>query len=141
MRYGSRALVFLALQGSDAPVSVTDVAADQGLSAKYLEQVLAALRSAGLVRSARGAQGGYALARSPEDITLRQVYEALEGHEGLVDCTKCPEGCPRSSTCVAQEVWAEMHDVCMRFLEGRNLAELARRARELQSRSAVTYYV
>src|SRR3546814_15317507 len=77
--YASRALLSLALGGVDTPVSVRDIAARTGLPQPYLEQILLALKGAGLVRSKRGVGGGYVLARSPEDITPGDIVSSADG--------------------------------------------------------------
>ncbi len=135
-RYGARAMLDLALSYEEGVVSVRETAARQEVSSKYLEHLLASLRSAGLVRTVRGAQGGHALSRPPDDINLREIYDVFEGREGLVECTTSPDSCSRSDVCVTQEVWAEMHDACMKILESTTLEDMARRARNKQANSA-----
>ena len=140
MRYGTRALLELALNDGEAPISLKEIAGRQCVSPKYLEQLLAALQSAGLVTASRGARGGYALARSPAQINLRQIYDILEGGEGFVDCTGNPESCDRSATCVTKQIWSEMHQASMAVLEKTTLAHLAQQARQKQ-RAPLMYYI
>jgi Rrf2 family protein len=111
-------------------VSAREIAEHQELSPKYLESLLASLRSAGLVRSVRGTEGGYSLASPPDQINLRQIYHVFEGTEGFVECTTDPEYCKRTDGCATQEVWAQMYDACMEMLESTTLEDLARRAKE-----------
>ena len=129
-RYATRAMLDLVLNSGEDVVSARELAARQGISAKYLEQLLASLRAAGLVRTVRGAHGGHSLARHPAEINLREIYEVFEGAEGLVECTTSPELCERSDTCVTQDVWAELYDASMKILESITLEDLARRARD-----------
>jgi Rrf2 family cysteine metabolism transcriptional repressor len=131
-RYSSRAMLDLALNHDNGAgtVSAREIARHQELSPKYLESLLAALRSAGLVRSVRGMEGGYALSRPPAQINLRQIYHVFEGTEGFVECTTDPEYCHRADDCVTREVWAQMYDACMQILESTTLEDLAGRARE-----------
>ena len=140
-RYGTRAMLYLAPSYEKGPISIKEIADHQQLSPKYLETLMATLRAAGLVRSARGAQGGHMLARPPDQITLRQIYTALEGPEKLVDCTADPQVCDRSGTCVTLEVWAQLYDACMEVLESITLEDLAHRAREKQGLSAIMYHI
>jgi len=140
-RYGARTLVHLARHQEQGPLPSAQIAAAQGLSIKYLEQILAQLRAAGLVRSVRGAQGGYILARPAGQITLRDAFEALEGAEGLVECTVHPEQCARGEECALQETWASLYAVCLEFLGSQTLADLARRAEERQAKQALMYYL
>jgi len=132
MRYGTRAMLDLALNMQSGPVSLKEMAGRQQLSVKYMEHLLAALQNGGLVRAERGARGGYQLARPAEAVTLRQVYGILEGSEGFVECVGEPAVCTRSAECVTREVWAQMHAACMGVLEALTLAALAERARQRQ---------
>jgi Rrf2 family transcriptional regulator, cysteine metabolism repressor len=127
MRYGTRAMLYLALHAADGPCSVQEIAADQGLSVKYLEHLMSAVLAEGLVRSVRGAGGGYLLADAPDQIRLSRLLDAFEGERGLVECTSDPAACPRSGTCITQEVWAEMYEACRRVLEATTLGDLAQR--------------
>ncbi len=126
-RYGARAMLYLALRYEQGLVSSKEIAADQELSVKYLERLLSQLLSAGLVRSVRGAQGGYILARPPDEIDLREIFAVLEGDEGLVDCVVRPESCGRYDICVTQEVWARMNEACMDVLQATRLSDLVSR--------------
>jgi Rrf2 family protein len=124
-RYGTRAMLTLALlYGQDEYTSSKDIAASQDVSVKYLEHLLSEMRNAGLVRSSRGAKGGHRLARDPREINLRVIYEALEGSEGLVECTTCPEICDRHAYCVTRDVWSRMYAASMGVLEATTLADL-----------------
>jgi Rrf2 family protein len=128
-------MVYLALNYDNGTrvVSIREIAEHQEVSPKYLEHLLAALRSAGLVRSVRGSQGGQVLARNPAEINLRDIYHVFEGPEGFVECTTSPELCERLDGCVTRDVWAQMYDACMEILESTSLEDMARRAREKRS--------
>ena len=132
-RYGTRAMLELALNHENGAVSVREIAARQSVSPKYLEHLLASLRSAGLVRSIRGAQGGHALTRRPDQINLREIYHVFEGKEGFVECTTSPVLCERTDGCVTREIWTELYAACMAILESTSLEDLAGRAREKQT--------
>lgn len=119
-------MVDLAVSADSAPISAREIVARQGISKKYLEQILATLQSAGLVISVRGRDGGYQLARSPQDITVRDVYEAIEPGGGLVPCTS-QQTHEMSAECVLADVWQGMFDAMMQVLEGNTLADLAER--------------
>jgi Rrf2 family iron-sulfur cluster assembly transcriptional regulator len=128
--YASRALLSLTLDGVDAPVSVRDIASRTGLPQPYLEQILLALKGAGLVRSKRGVGGGYVLARSPEDITLGDIVSAVDGPITLGDFGEPHTGgaCDHEGQCVLLAVWADVADHMRRHLDGLHLADLARMA-------------
>jgi Rrf2 family protein len=102
-----------------------DVAKSEEISEKYLGQIIIPLRGAGLVNSNRGAHGGYNLARSPGEITLRQIVEPLEG-DCLVDCLKNSSACSRVSTCASRDVWALLGGRISETLEGITLEQLVR---------------
>ena len=141
MRYGTRAMLELALNHKRGPISLREIAQRQQISHKYLESLIVMLRTGGLVRSVRGASGGHVLARSPDQITLHEVFELLEGSEGLVHCTTRSESCEKAGLCATQEVWAQMHSACMGVLESVSLEDLARRAEEIEGSQAVMYYI
>lgn len=141
VRYGTRAMLDLALRPWDEIVSLKEIAERQSISQKYLESLFSALQVAGLVRSARGPRGGYALTRPPETITVREIYQVLEGSEGFAPCTGDPEVCERYDVCAARELWARMHAEAMRVLDETTLARLAQDARERQAASAWMYHI
>lgn len=140
MRYGTRALLDLALHQAQEPIPSSEIAERQQVPVKYLESILVTLRNAGLVQTTRGAQGGYALARTPERIVLSEVFDVLEGPEPLVPCT---EGavCPRYDGCVTREVWDRMYVASRQVLKDTTLADLAWRAREKQQASVPMYHI
>ena len=93
-------MVELAANPQGDPMSIKEIAVRQDLSPKYLEQLFSALQAAGLVTAIRGAQGGYCLSRSPDQISLRDIYFVFEGRSGFVPCADGPEGCDRADACV-----------------------------------------
>ncbi len=130
-RYGLRALVDLASRHQKGPVMLRIIAESQGLSKKYLDNIFTALRLAGLVRTVRGARGGYLLARDPADISVAEVVEALEGDLNPVDCVEYPQACDRSLECVTRELWTELRHAMVQVLESKTLADLVARRAEL----------
>jgi Rrf2 family protein len=125
-QYGLRAMAELARQYGSGPVPLSEVAQAQELSQDYLEQVIPALRAAGLVNSTRGAKGGYQLARAPDQITVGEVLRALDGDILPVRCTgqECKEPCTRTDDCSARTVWQTIHDQISRTLDSMLLADL-----------------
>lgn len=117
----------LARHMDEAPVPLKTIAERQGVPEAYLEQLLGALRRSGLVRSVRGAQGGYALARRPADITVGDVIRVLEGPIAPVDCVA--EGvhatpCAKSDCCVTRGIWKRLRDSMNEVLDSFSLADL-----------------
>ena len=141
VRYAVRAMLELALAcgataGGDVPsVSSRDVARRQHVSEKYVGQLLAQLRTAGLVRSTRGQRGGFRLARPAAEISLLDIVLAFEGTLAPVACVDDPDGCGFSATCAAREVWCELKDSIEKPLKRRTLADLARQERRLRPTS------
>lgn len=137
-RYGARALAELALAYPGGPVSVGQLAEGQRISAKYLEHILSTLRAAGLVKAVRGMHGGYALARSPAAITVKELFEVLEGPVALVDCVDHPNSCPMKDVCPTRDTWVEMKQSLERVLERTTIQDLAdRKTRKGCSRTAM----
>lgn len=109
-RYGARAMLDLAMRYNKGPVMVKEIAARQQLSEKYLEQILSDLKKAGLVVSYQGKKGGFELARPPEEISLREVLEALEGSFAPVRCVDDESFCPRKNVCAMRDIWENLRD-------------------------------
>jgi len=101
VRYGCRAMVALALHEEQGPVPLEVLAQEQSIPERYLAKIVQDLRRSGLIRSVRGAHGGYRLSRSPARITLLDVWEALEGTFCPVDCLDAPRSCRRADECVS----------------------------------------
>jgi Rrf2 family protein len=123
-RYGTRALLDLALHGGKEPVPLKDIARRQQISLLYLEHLITPLVAAGMIRSTRGARGGVCLARSPEEIKLSEVVGLLEGSIAPVDCVNDPKACPRSELCVTRDIWVELKEAMDGVLESKTLHDL-----------------
>ena len=130
-RYGTRAMLTLAIRYDEGPVCASDIAQHQEISQKYLENLLASLKSAGLVLAERGKKGGYSLARPPAEITLFDILVPLEDSLGYVHCTDGDEGCERLDTCVTRLVWKELRETTERILKKTTLDDLRRRQKTL----------
>jgi len=125
-RYGLKAMVDLAVNYGDGMVSTASLAAMQGISDAYLEQLIAALRKAGLVNSVRGAQGGYSLARPPGEINVNEVLRVLEGSTSVMDCvgTESAE-CDNACSCSARPLWLKLQSRIDEVLDATTLADMA----------------
>ncbi|MCL5027318.1 MAG: Rrf2 family transcriptional regulator [Chloroflexi bacterium] len=137
--YGVRALIDLAEHAGEGPVQSADIAARQGIPGSFLEQVLGALRKAGLVRSSRGRQGGHMLAAAPDRITLADVVLALEGPSLSIECVDDPAECDKSAACTLREVWQDADRASQRVLVTTSIGELVRRQQERCA--APMYYI
>lgn len=125
-RYGLMMMLDLAQHGTEEPVSLRAVADRQQLSESYLEQLVSPLRDAGLLRSVRGKQGGYMLARSPSEITVGDIVRAVEGPIAPVECVndQVEVDCPRYPECPTRSVWLRLRDSITQVLDSINLADL-----------------
>lgn len=122
--YGLLALIDLAVAEDGRPLATRELAENRGIPAAFLEQLLADLRRADLVRSTRGPRGGFTLARPAESITALDIVEALEGSIAPSVCA--PDGCGRESGCAAASVWGNVSGAVRDALSGFTLARLAR---------------
>ncbi len=123
-RYGTRALLDLALHSGEA-VQLKHVAERQAISKKYLEQLLAPLKAAGIVVTTRGPAGGYKLAVPPEELGLGRVLRILEGPLELVDCVvDGGASCKRAPTCAARGLWVSVAQAIEETLDRVTLADL-----------------
>ena len=132
-RYGLRFLINLAGRPAGSCVQLAEIAREEGVSVKYLEQIVRVLRPAGILRSARGAKGGYALAKSPDAIRMDEVFERLEGHISPVECLHGAKSCEREGVCPTRWFWRELDDHMRMFLKGMTLARFVERERALKT--------
>jgi Rrf2 family protein len=125
-RYGLRAMVDLGVYSKNEPVSISSIAERQQISDSYLEQLFGKLKKAGLVLSIRGAQGGYQLARKPEEISVGDILRVLEGDLMSVTCGGDEEehSCQASDYCVTKYVWKKVHEGIIAAVDHLPLAEL-----------------
>ena len=125
-QYGLRAMAELADRYGEGPVPLSEVAHAQGLSLDYLEQIVPALRDAGLVDSTRGAKGGYELTRPADEIIVGDVLRALDGDILPVLCVSESDArpCVRSDICAARTVWRTIRDRVIEALDGMTLADI-----------------
>lgn len=125
VRYGLRAMIELACRHGSGPIQLGSVADNQQISAKYLHAVMQQLRIGGLVRTIRGAHGGFELSRDPDQIKVIEVIEAIDGPIAVVDCVLHDCAFQHSSPCVANEVWCDITKAIREVVESQTLADLA----------------
>ena len=140
-RYGTRAMLELAISEGNKPVLLREIAESQGISLKYLEQIIPSLKSAGLVNSSRGASGGYSLAKPTEEITIKEIVEALEGPLKLVDCIGDPGFCQEADQCVTRDLWDEVSLSISKLLESKTLESLAQKYKDKQKSRPLMYSI
>jgi Rrf2 family protein len=128
-RYGVRAVLEIAVSQGGGPVQIKTIARRQDISVKYLEQLVAMLKSAGFVRSIRGAKGGYMLAKPANQIKLSDVFNALEGPVTPVECLEDENYCARVADCATRQVWAEVQKAIEKVLQSMTLQDLVDRTK------------
>lgn len=128
-RYGMRAIIELAVSDRKGPLQLKVIAQHQGISVKYLEQLMVVLKSAGFVRSIRGAKGGYVLAKAPNQIKLSDIFHCLEGPVSTVECVENEDYCQRAADCVARQVWTQVQAAIEGVLQSITLQDVADRAK------------
>ncbi|MBQ3530385.1 MAG: Rrf2 family transcriptional regulator [Oscillospiraceae bacterium] len=125
-RYGLRLMLDLATEGGKRPVPVKEISKRQNISEKYLEQIISPLSKAGLVKSIRGAQGGYVLSRSASEITAGDILRAAEGTIAPVEC--CESGCDHSDGCLTFGLYKKIQDAVDSVVDSTTLADMLRDA-------------
>ena len=123
-RYGTRMMLDIALHCQDGPVRIQDIAARQGVSAKYLEKLIRKLKDGGFIKSKRGPRGGHSLAIPASHITIGAVVRALEGDDSLVECRSGNKGCNRMDVCLTRRLWQTAAEAMYTRLNTFTLADL-----------------
>lgn len=132
--YGLRAMLAIALAGSNGTVSIADISKTEGISVSYLEQLLNRLMHGGLIESVRGPKGGYKLSRLPKNITVGEIVKKLEGSIAPVHCIKVDKKirsvCKKENFCVPRIVWARLANAIDECLESITLEDLRSEAKK-----------
>ncbi|ADL42178.1 transcriptional regulator, BadM/Rrf2 family [Caldicellulosiruptor obsidiansis OB47] len=142
-RYGVRAMFDLALHYDEGLVSLKSIAERQEISEHYLEQLIAALKKAGLVKSIRGAQGGYMLSREPSKITIGEILRALEGSLSPSECIDDIEkvDCPRAEFCVTRKVWEKVKEAIENVVDSVTLQNLVDDYKKMTADESYMFYI
>lgn len=139
-RYGLRALVDMAAHMPGGPIPLAVIAARQKISLNYLEQVFGQLRKSGLVKSTKGPSGGYMLGREPEQITVKEILEVLEGPFSITD-TEEMEAQDAVRQAIRRLVWNEIDRQVNSYLGKRTLAQLVQEYESLKEDQEIMYYI
>ena len=134
--YGVRLMLELALNYQKGLVLLKDIAKRQNISEKYLEHIVVSLRATGLILSYRGAHGGYSLAKSPSEITLKDIIQVLEGPIFVVECIDIPTFCDKVEFCVSRDIWKVLSEKIIHTLESVTLENMI----EMQKNKEMDYY-
>ncbi len=130
-RYGTRLMLNLAHHhnGGQQTTILRNVSTEEEISIRYLEQIIIPLKINKLVKSIRGAGGGYILARKPSEIKLSEILHALEGSCCLVECVEDDDYCERAPNCVTHEVWKEASLLLQNYFDNISLQDLVERVK------------
>ncbi len=139
-RYGLRILMDLALHQSEKPRLIRDIAKSQQISEKYISRLVIALRKAGMIRSVRGVNGGFHIAMKPEEITLLDVIEVMEGPLSIVDCVSAPEKCGQSVNCAPREIWNKLNEDIRALMRQTTLADILESYKKQNARNGILDY-
>jgi Rrf2 family protein len=131
-RYGTRLMLDMAQHYGNGPLHLANVASRQGISVKYLEQIIIPLKRANYVKSVRGPKGGHVLAKPPGEITVGEIVALLEEGASFVECSDHAEVCARSGICVTRQLWKEAARAMFEKLQSITLADLAQKAKPLK---------
>jgi Rrf2 family cysteine metabolism transcriptional repressor len=144
--YGIMAAVDLAMQQGDGPTQAKSIARRQAIPVRFLEQVLQAMKKAGLVSSLRGAQGGYVLSRKPSELSLADVLDALDGpwlpRSGFTGVNgQSPLQHVTKSELLLAKVWDRVHEAERHVLQAITIDELAEKQRMLEQQRTLMYHI
>ena len=140
-RYAVRILMSIARYQNMGPVPKKIIAAEEGISADYIEQIIVPLKNDGLVVGIRGVKGGFKLAKEPDDITVYDILSASEGVMKMVDCDQMDCAGRDKNKCAARPVWEGASQVLKEYFENITLQELVGRAAEYEKSDAVSYSI
>jgi len=123
--YGIRALIYLARQPADKVCFISEISAGMSIPEKYLAKILQNLSKGGIVKSYRGVKGGFSLARPPEELTIKDAFECIEGPMALHKCIDEPGSCDRNEVCNVRPVWMNAQERILEVFENADLKSLA----------------
>lgn len=140
-RYGLRMMLDLALNYGRGYILMKDIARRQEISERYLGQLVRLLKTSGLVKSLRGAHGGYALTKSPTQIRLSEIIRVLEGSVAPLECIDDLTLCDRASRCAARDIWKKIKEAMENILESTTLQDLVEQQTGKQQFQETMYYI
>jgi Rrf2 family protein len=140
-RYATRAMMDLASHYDEAPIPLRDISHRQGISLRYLEQIVSPLIAGKLIGSTRGPRGGIRLAKPPEKIRLIDIIQLLEGPIAPVECIENPRVCARAKSCATRDIWTDLARAMCGVLESTTLQDLVERQYKKESHKDIQYSI
>lgn len=132
VRYGLRALIELGLHKNEEGMYQKEIAKNQQLSEKYLDPIIASLKTAGLVVNAGGKKSGYILAKPKNEITIYDIYRAFEPELSIIHCSNKPVTCFISRICVANEYWLGLNNTITKHMQKTNLETIIKQHKKIK---------
>jgi len=132
-RYGTRAVLEIALNGDGGKLTRKQISQNQAIPSSYLVNILISLKSNGIIRTTRGPNGGYELAVEPENISIFQLVEILEGHFEVAPCLEDESNCNRSSICITRGIWVKLQKAQEEILKNITIKGLVEETQSLYS--------
>jgi Rrf2 family iron-sulfur cluster assembly transcriptional regulator len=133
-RYGVRAVLNLAAQKQNHPISISQISKEEDLSPEFLEQIFFKLKKAGVIRSVRGPKGGFVLNWKPSEVTIKVILDAVGESINPTPCTNGSSGpCPRKDDCALAPVWNEFHELIEKHLDGISIKDIIENNKTAQS--------
>jgi Rrf2 family protein len=123
-RYAARAIIEIAKQSNDKPITRKNICESQQISSSYLENILIILKNQGIIKTTRGPKGGYTLAKDPSEITMYDIVNVFEGSISAVHCIDDPTNCERFQNCPTKIVWQELMNAQKKVLESFTIDKL-----------------
>ena len=120
-RYGLRAILKLTASEKGKPIPIRELSEQEEISPEFLEQIFFRLRKAGIIKSTRGPGGGFQLDKSPDEITVKEIFDAVGEEISLTPCTSDTDPrapCPRDGNCIARDMWVETSNMLIQYLDG-----------------------
>ena len=130
-RYGTRAIIEIAKNHTIKPTKRKDIVATQGIPDSYLENILISLKNSGIIDTIRGAKGGFIMRREPKDVSLLDIFNALEGSLAPVDCT-LHEDCTYTNECITRPIWKELLEAQQAVLSKHTIQALVDKDKQVQ---------
>lgn len=121
----------IAIHSTPDGIFQKDIAKNQDISVRYLDHIIAALKTKGLIINARGRKSGYVLTRAPKDITLYDIHNAFEPGINIVDCLAVNKECEKESVCASKFFWDELNELIVKYLSDKTLQDLVDRHHEI----------
>lgn len=139
-RYGVRTMVELAMNWEGKGLFQKEISERQGISYKYLDHIISALKTRGLIANVDGKKSGYRLTRAPEEITIYDIFTAFESDISIIDCITSDGNCTNVKACASHQLWANLNKHIINYLKSENLKGLADKQLKINSENEANMF-